>query len=85
MFLDVKLIDSKGDNKKRKPIIVISKKVVKLAASRNLIKRRIRAILREAHLPQNKNFYVFVGEDVSKFKFQDLKDEIFKKIKNLNK
>lgn len=77
MYLEIKI---KPKRSLKKPImIIIFKNFSKKAVERNLIKRRIRAILRP--LIKNNDFLVFVRPAAKNLNFLMLKKEIFKQLK----
>lgn len=78
--IDLKFIKSLR-NKSEKPIIIVPKKVVKLAVNRNKIKRQIRNILQ---LKQIKKCIVKYKTKENKPNFNELKDIINSKIEKNN-
>jgi len=71
-----------SNSKKTKSLLInVSSRVSKKATVRNLLKRRIRAIVRPILKIDNQNTYlIIVKPEAVKLSYQDLKDEILKKI-----
>ncbi|MEK9194650.1 MAG: ribonuclease P protein component [Patescibacteria group bacterium] len=70
--------------KRKKPIIIVSKKILKKASQRNLLKRRMRAILTPLFKKREhgQGYKIILGRDVLKTPFKELKkttEESFKK------
>lgn len=70
---------------KNKPIIIISKKIIKSSVKRNLLKRRIRNILKGYFLPPNHCFLVVINSpEAALLTFQDLQGEINHQLRKIN-
>ena len=77
MFLFIK----PAPNAQKKPVIVIvGSSVAKKATDRNLIRRRVRAIITPIAKAQKKSFVAIAKPEVKKALFRDLKLEIEKKL-----
>lgn len=63
-------------------LIAVSTKVSKKATARNLIKRRIRAIMKPILKYSEYTYLVIVKPEAIKLNYQELKNELFKKIPN---
>jgi len=84
MFLNLRIVKEQGISKK-KPIIIISKKVIKSAVKRNLIKRRIRVILKNYLPPPAYCFLVIVNApEIVNLTFKELQAEIKKQLEKIN-
>ena len=64
--------------------IVVSKKVAKKAVQRNLLKRRIRAIVNTTAQKKEKNLMIITKAGVEKLSFQELKQEIVSQLNKLS-
>ena len=74
-FFDVRL-DGLKNNKKPGFFVVVGSRVSKKAVERNLIKRRIRAILREISTAPPGRITIISKSESVKAKFTELKKEI---------
>ena len=73
MFLSIKPASSA----QKKPVmIVVGANIAKKATERNLIRRRIRAIITPIAKTRKKSFVVIAGPESKKASFCDLKSEI---------
>ncbi|TSC84532.1 MAG: hypothetical protein G01um101417_197 [Parcubacteria group bacterium Gr01-1014_17] len=74
VFFSVRVHKIVGEGKKF--AVVVSKKVVPTAVGRNLIKRRLYALLQEyiVSVPPSTAMVVFVKKEAAKASFQELKD-----------
>ena len=77
----VKKIQNKSQ--KRGLVIVVSKLVSKKAVTRNLIKRRIRVIVRLTGIKANQGIMIITKPAAAKVAFRELKNEIETKIKDI--
>jgi len=76
----------KFSNVKKSLLIVVNTKVSKKATVRNLLKRRIRAIMRPFLKNDNQNNYVIIVKpEAVKLSYQDLKKEILEKLEKIVK
>lgn len=65
----------------KKPLIIaIGTRVSKKAVERNLIKRRIRAIMQPAIKKKDKNYLIIARPEVKRLTYQELKKELENKI-----
>lgn len=67
----------------RKPVIVVSKKVAQKSSDRNLLKRRIRAVVRPFER-KGSYFFVVAKPGVSDLSFKELQEEMRSQL-NANK
>ena len=68
----------------RRAVISVSKRVLKSAAARNLIKRRIRVILQPLLSQAVGKLVVTVRQDAAHLSFQELKQELLREAKRNN-
>ncbi|PCI28834.1 ribonuclease P protein component [Candidatus Kaiserbacteria bacterium] len=64
-----------------KATVVISKKVEKTAVGRNRIKRRVREILKEVKLPNERTIIIYAKKGINEIKREALKVEIQEAVK----
>jgi ribonuclease P protein component len=74
------IIKSGTSNSSQKPLIVVGKGVSKKATERNLLKRRVRAVLRAHTGKNNPNPVIILRKEALKMSFKDLQKEIISKI-----
>lgn len=77
MNISVKRTTGKGLSR---PVIVISKKVSKKATGRNLLRRRIRAIVRP-FAAENSSFFIIAKPGALDLSFKELQNEIESQIR----
>lgn len=70
-------------SKKKPPVIVVGGRVSKKAVKRNLLKRRIKAILQPIAGKSERNLIVIVKPEAAEKTYQELKEEIETKIREL--
>jgi ribonuclease P protein component len=71
---------SKGSAGEPSLILVVPKKAIKNAATRNLLRRRLRVIFKP-FLTKANNYKVFVGSGADKLSFAELKESLLKNLK----
>lgn len=77
-FLTIK---TKSRGSQKKPlIIIVGKKVAKKAVERNLLKRRIKAIMRPVLKRSKLDYAIFVRSEAREASFKELGEEINSKI-----
>lgn len=78
-FLDIRILKSGSLGKP--VIIIIGRKVVKKAVQRNLLKRRIKAILQPIAKEKDKNYLVKIRLEAVKASFGELKTDILERLR----
>ncbi len=78
MNISVKRTTGKSPSR---PVIVVSKKIAKKATDRNLLRRRIRAIVRP-FAAGNSSFFIIAKPGVLDLSFKELQNEIESQIRN---
>lgn len=77
------VVKEKPKGSQNKPlVVVVGKKVSKKATKRNLIKRRVRSIMREFIKRQKKDYTVIVGSGAKNLDFKEMKKEIENQLLN---
>jgi len=65
-------------NREKKPVtVIVGKNILKTAVGRNLLKRRVRAILLPFSKKSRKSFWVIAKPAAAKMSFQEIKKEIY--------
>lgn len=73
----------KGEKEEIRVVVIVDKKYSKKAVERNLIKRRLRAILQQQILPPG-DLMVKVKKEAINFGFKDLESQIIQCLKKIN-
>lgn len=63
--------------------VVVSKKISKKAVNRNKIKRRLREIIRQAHIRPGLDIIIIAKPEIIDKNYQDIKNELEDLFKNL--
>lgn len=63
--------------------VVVSKKISKKAVNRNKIKRRLREIIRQAHIKPGLNIIIIAKPEIIDKNYQDIKNELEDLFKSL--
>ncbi len=82
IYFDLKELTYVSDKKKRKKLfLVLSSKVFKKAYERNLIKRRLRAIIYPFLKKEKKKYLLIVKPPIKDLSFQELKSLLEESLK----
>jgi len=76
------VVKTKPRNSQKEPlVIVVGTRVSKKATTRNLLKRRIRAIMRPVMKNRINDYVIIVKPETTKLTYLELKEEIESKIR----
>jgi ribonuclease P protein component len=70
--------------KKSSVLVSVGKNSLKKASERNLLKRRVRAVLRKVSKEKKREFLVIIKPPVKEKTFREIKEEIVSQIPHLN-